>query len=277
MRRSLSRGVARGGPVVAAGQLVRRGHRRLRRSPDGRGLHRRLHLGSEGEVAGREAILAWRVSAGTRSTATSLDGLAVVAVVAGDRNLGTHETRRRRRRRRSAVLMVDQRATAAQREALVAMARALAPTLRARRRRRASGPDLVHARRRRTSRSRAGEATLDVTTKFEHSPTCGAIQWFDPLATTTQVGAGALARPKPGRARRSARSGRRATSASSFVGTSTEIDDVGAAREPPSAASQAFRSLASRLLLSSGSDTGSSRAKHSDAVPAELAAPDCRR
>ena len=39
--------------------------------------------GSEGEVAGREAILAWRVGRG-EVNGVSLDGLSVVAVIAGD-------------------------------------------------------------------------------------------------------------------------------------------------------------------------------------------------
>src|SRR3954470_14601138 len=46
--------------------------------------------GSEGEAAGREAILAWRVTQG-QLNGVSLDGLSVVAVVAGDMNLSTHE------------------------------------------------------------------------------------------------------------------------------------------------------------------------------------------
>src|SRR3954468_437151 len=47
-------------------------------------------MGSEGEAAGREAILAWRVGKG-QVNGVVLDGLSVVAIVAADRNLGTHE------------------------------------------------------------------------------------------------------------------------------------------------------------------------------------------
>src|SRR5258708_39305964 len=47
-------------------------------------------MGSEGEAAGREAILAWRVGRG-QVNGVALDGLSIVAVVAGDMNLGTHQ------------------------------------------------------------------------------------------------------------------------------------------------------------------------------------------
>ena len=50
--------------------------------------------GSEGEGAGREAILAWRVGRGQVNGVT-LDGLSVVAVVAGDVNLEYARDRRR--------------------------------------------------------------------------------------------------------------------------------------------------------------------------------------
>ena len=35
-------------------------------------------------------------------------------------------------------------------------------------------------------RMQAGDARLDVTTEFTHSPVCGAMQWFSPLASTTK-------------------------------------------------------------------------------------------
>jgi hypothetical protein len=31
---------------------------------------------------------------------------------------------------------------------------------------------------------RAGEASLDVVTNVPHSPNCGALKWFEPLART---------------------------------------------------------------------------------------------
>ncbi len=82
--------------------------------------------GSEGEAAGREAILAWRVGHGTVN-GVSIDGLSVVAVVAADVNLGTHEIGGVAPTKIRAALRVDDRANAAQREALVTLAKSLSP------------------------------------------------------------------------------------------------------------------------------------------------------
>jgi hypothetical protein len=140
--------------------------------------------GSEGEAAGREAILAWRVGRG-QVNGVALDGLSIVAVVAGNNNLGTHELGGAAPTKVRSVLRLDERATPAQREALVAMARALAPAMLT---------DVIDVKAVPISFSRdadrlavkAGEASLDVSTKVDHSPTCGALQWYEPLAATTQ-------------------------------------------------------------------------------------------
>jgi hypothetical protein len=140
--------------------------------------------GSEGEAAGREAILAWRVGRG-QVNGVALDGLSIVAIVSGDNNLSTHELGGAAPTKIRSVLRIDRRATPAQREALVAMARALAPTMLR---------DVVEVKAVPISFSRdadrlavkAGEASLDVSTKVDHSPTCGALQWYEPLAATTQ-------------------------------------------------------------------------------------------
>lgn len=142
-------------------------------------------LGSEWESLGREAILGWRVSSGSVN-GTSLDGLAAVAVVGADRNLGSETLGAPPPSSIRTVLMIDARATAVQREALVAMVRRLAPSL---------TRDIVELRSVPISFTRDGvdlrvsaaEATLDVTTKFEHPPTCGATRWFDPLASTANA------------------------------------------------------------------------------------------
>src|SRR6266516_4169562 len=63
-------------------------------------------MGSEGETSGREAIMAWRVAHGAFN-GVPLDGLSVVAVVAGDRNLGTHELGGAAPTVVKAVVMVD--------------------------------------------------------------------------------------------------------------------------------------------------------------------------
>ena len=137
-------------------------------------------MGSEGETSGREAIMAWRVAKGSVDGVT-VDGLSVVAVIAADRNLGTHELGGAEPTTVKSVVMVDDRASAAQQRALVQMARDLAPGLVT------QVIDLkavpITFRRDDTSvQVSAGDATLDVATKVRHSPVCGAIQWFEPLA-----------------------------------------------------------------------------------------------
>ncbi|HET7696831.1 MAG TPA: DUF1326 domain-containing protein [Vicinamibacterales bacterium] len=143
--------------------------------------------GSEGEALGREAILAWRVGSG-QVDGVPLDGLSVVAVVASDLNLSTHEIGGARPQRIRTAIRVDARATEAQRTALVAMAKSLSPVVR----------DIVDVKAVPISFTRdadrfavtAGEASLEVATKMDHSPNCGAMRWYDPLAKTTQTAMG---------------------------------------------------------------------------------------
>ena len=47
-------------------------------------------MGSEAETMGKQAVLAWKVDRGTVN-GVSVDGLSVVAALAGDKNLGLHE------------------------------------------------------------------------------------------------------------------------------------------------------------------------------------------
>ena len=140
-------------------------------------------LGSEGEPSGREAILAWRVAQG-RLDGVSLDGLAVVAVVAADTSLGMHEIGGALPRTVKAALRVDGRATAAQRDALVALARTLAPSV-VRDIVDVKAVPIVFSKDGHHVEVHAGEAALDVSTHLHHDPTCGALQWFEPLATTS--------------------------------------------------------------------------------------------
>jgi len=143
--------------------------------------------GSEGEAAGREAILAWRVGKG-QVNGVSLDGLSIVAVVTSDVNLGTHEIGGAAPSRIRSAIRVDARATQAQREALVAMAKSLSPVVR----------DIVDIKAVPIAFHRdadglsvtAGEAALDVATRVDHSPTCGALQWYTPLAKVTRSALG---------------------------------------------------------------------------------------
>jgi len=78
---------------------------------------------ANGEVnlAGKDAVLAWRVRRGAWN-GTALDGLSVVAVVRASATLGDPDANPLPAR---ALLIVDARATAAQREALAALARDL--------------------------------------------------------------------------------------------------------------------------------------------------------
>jgi hypothetical protein len=139
-------------------------------------------LGSEWESLGREAIMAWRISKGAID-GTSLDGLSVVAVVGADRNLGSQTLGAPPPSQIKTVVMVDERATPAQRRALLTMVRGLAPAM-TREVTDVRAVPISFVRQGVDTRVTAAEARLDVTTRFEHSPTCGATQWFDPLAST---------------------------------------------------------------------------------------------
>ena len=138
-------------------------------------------LGNEGEAAGRQAVMAWRVARGTYD-GVALDGLSVVAAVAADTNLGYHELGGRRPSVVKAAVMVDARANAAEREALVAMARSLSNGL---------VSDVVEVtavpitfvQNDAAVQVAAGDAVLAVTKRLDHDPNCGAQQWYSPLAT----------------------------------------------------------------------------------------------
>ncbi len=142
-------------------------------------------LGSEGEPSGREAILAWRVGQG-QVNGVSLDGLAVVAVVAADTSLGMHEIGGAAPRIIKAALRVDGRATPAQRDALVALARTLAPSV-VRDVVDVKAVPIEFAKDAHHVAVRAGEASLDVASHLHHDPMCGALQWFEPLAATSHA------------------------------------------------------------------------------------------
>jgi hypothetical protein len=84
-------------------------------------------MGSEAETMGKQAVLAWKVDRGTVN-GVSVDGLSVVAALAGDKNLGLHEIGGDRAVVKSA-LYVDERANPAQRLALVALAHDLTKSI----------------------------------------------------------------------------------------------------------------------------------------------------
>src|SRR5206468_3438849 len=137
-------------------------------------------MGSEAETVGKQAVLAWKVDRGSFN-GISLDGLSVVAAVAGDRNLGIQEIGGGRANVRSAVF-VDDRANAAQRIALVAMATELSKGVVGNIVNVTPAP-IQFADQEHAIHVAAAQVALDVDKHMTHDPTCGAMQWFHPLAT----------------------------------------------------------------------------------------------
>lgn len=74
-------------------------------------------------ITGKNAVLAWKIEAGTLA-GTKVDGLSVAAVVCASDTLGLKQSAPGR-----AVLIVDDRATKAQREALIKFAKGQAGNL----------------------------------------------------------------------------------------------------------------------------------------------------
>jgi Protein of unknown function (DUF1326) len=141
-------------------------------------------MNSEAETMGRQAVMAWRVDRGSYR-GVSLDGLAVVAAVNGDRNLGMREMGGEAPDHVRAALVVDARANDAQREALVAMARDFSKHV---------VKDIVSVTPAQITywddKDRvaiaAPEVQLTVNKQLKHDPSCGAMQWFRPLTTIQQ-------------------------------------------------------------------------------------------
>jgi hypothetical protein len=144
-------------------------------------------MSSEAETTGRQAVLAWKVDKGSIN-GVSLDGLTVVAAVVGDKNLGIHEIGGERPVSKS-VMYVDERANAAQRTALLGMAKELsgelmgtimsitpAPIQFA-----DNGHDIAVA---------APKVALNVSKHAEHEAGCGAEQWFHPLSSVKESAIG---------------------------------------------------------------------------------------
>ncbi len=136
-------------------------------------------MNGEAVTTGREALLAWKVTRGSFD-GVALNGLAVVAAVAGDTNLGIREFGGETAQTRTA-LFVDERATPAQRAALVSMARQYSKGVLA---------DVVELTPTAIQfvddgpaiRVSAKSLRLSVEKAMHHDPTCGGKQWFHPLA-----------------------------------------------------------------------------------------------
>src|SRR5438552_16830558 len=136
-------------------------------------------MNSEAETMGKQAVLAWKVDRGSFN-GIAIDGLSVVAALSGDRNLGMTEMGGDKPTVKSA-LYVDARANAAQRLALVAMANELSNGLVGTIVQVTPAPIqfVDHGSEIEVS---AGQVALDVNKHLTHDPTCGAMQWFHPLA-----------------------------------------------------------------------------------------------
>ena len=139
-------------------------------------------MGSEAETTGRQAILAWKIDRGSIN-GVSLDGLSIVAAVVGDKNLGIYELGGQKPVSKSA-LIVDARATEAQRDALVAMAKKLSNVV-------GTVVSVTSGPIEFTDKGteiavKAPRIALAVDKHPEHDPGCGAEQWFHPLASVQQ-------------------------------------------------------------------------------------------
>jgi hypothetical protein len=139
-------------------------------------------MGSEAETMGKQAVLAWKVDRGTVN-GVSVDGLSIVAALAGDKNLGLHEIGGERATVRS-VLYVDERANPAQRLALVAMASDLTKNMGTIAQ--VTSAPIAFADAGQEIFIATSNIKLDVNKHMKHDPTCGAMQWFTPLASVSE-------------------------------------------------------------------------------------------
>jgi len=145
-------------------------------------------MSSEAETIGRQAVLAWRIRNG-RFNDVALDGLAVMAAVSGDRNLGIREIGGAAPAWVKASVIVDERATTAQRNALVGFVKA------------ASGALIDEVVEVKTAPIRfaasahqievaGADARLVVQRHMHHDPSCGAMQWFHPFSAGADAALG---------------------------------------------------------------------------------------
>ena len=137
-------------------------------------------MNSEAETMGRQAVMAWRITAGTFD-GVSLDGLTVAAAVAGDRNLGMREMGGEEPTAVKAIITVDPRATAAQREALVRLVRELSGGLITHIVRVDVAPVRFATSQNYVEVSVPDSMLLTVNKEMKHDPSCGAMQWFKPF------------------------------------------------------------------------------------------------
>src|SRR6188768_2543835 len=135
-------------------------------------------INGEAATTGREALLAWKVDRGQVNGVT-LDGLAVVAALASDTNLGIHEIGGESTPARAAIY-VDSRANAAQRKALVAMVRSLSGNLIGSVVQETAAP-IQFADNGHEITVSTDTLKLVVSKHLSHEASCGNKQWFNPL------------------------------------------------------------------------------------------------
>jgi hypothetical protein len=135
-------------------------------------------MNGEAATTGREALLAWKVDRGQVNGVT-LDGLAVVAALAAETNLGIHEIGGESTPARAAIY-VDSRANAAQRKALVTMVKSLSGGLIGSVVQETAAPIQFADNGHQISVS-TDTLKLAVGKHLNHEASCGNKQWFNPL------------------------------------------------------------------------------------------------
>jgi hypothetical protein len=135
-------------------------------------------MNGEAATTGREALVAWKVDKG-QVNGVSLDGLAVVAALASDTNLGIHEIGGESTPARAA-LYIDARATPPQRKALVSMVRSLSGNLIGTIVQETAAP-ISFADSGHTITVSTDTIKLAVEKHLNHDASCGNKQWFNPL------------------------------------------------------------------------------------------------
>jgi hypothetical protein len=147
-------------------------------------------MNSEAETLGRQAVMAWRITSGSFNGVT-LDGLTVAAAVAGDRNLGMREMGGEEPTAVKAIIVVDPRANAAQRDALVTLVRELSKGLITHVVRVDVAPVKFATSQKYVEVSvPANSILLTVNKEMTHDPSCGAMQWFKPFTKLADAALG---------------------------------------------------------------------------------------
>jgi hypothetical protein len=137
-------------------------------------------MNSEAETMGRQALMAWKITAGSFE-GVALDGLTVAAAVACDRNLGMREMGGEEPTMVKAIITVDARANQSQRDALVRFARAMSRGLITQVVRVDTAPIRFTTTHQYVELSVPESMQLTVNKVMKHDPSCGAMQWFKPF------------------------------------------------------------------------------------------------